>query len=452
MYHTLRRKRIISRYTAIGALLLLNALFLSVMSIRAVSFPNRIVGSTDVGLQTRSSIHSFLTREYEKPFRLTINTRSYDVTYEQLGIYLDTANAVQTVFSPNRTMLPYALSSFFNAFFEPRHINIPLSFSQDFYSFVEKMNQADQNPADTVSVDQTEKTLMIEKPKQLYVIDTEKLEHELTAHFGGTSTTVIAPLLPAVSPIAQDINTVNAKLKGVYDAPLTLIIGVSGTNRFITFSPESLRSYTIASISSPPTGVSFSVQEDLFRKNITSAFSEYQAPMALETTVSRASQSLSSALLTRYSGVPIDSVKVNVDDGPNTNGTTAEKYIEVDISQQRMFTFQHGKLVHMYRVSTGKDYPTPTGSFTILNKLSLGFSAIYNVWMPYWMGFSYSDTLHAYFGIHELPFYYVGEQKIQRPRDFIGVPNTGGCVALDVGDAKAVFQFADIGTPVVIYQ
>ena len=72
--------------------------------------------------------------------------------------------------------------------------------------------------------------------------------------------------------------------------------------------------------------------------------------------------------------------------------------------------------------------------------------------MPYWMGFEFSKELGAYFGIHELPYFYSGTKKIQRPREFIGAPNTGGCVALDIGDAKEVYQLANLGTPVVIYQ
>ena len=168
-------------------------------------------------------------------------------------------------------------------------------------------------------------------------------------------------------------------------------------------------------------------------------------------TKQRLSTAIEQALHDRYIGYTGESVHVNVDSGPNSDGSLANRYIEIDISQQRMYTFKNGVLIKSYRISSGKDYPTPTGTFEVLNKTGLGFSTIYNVWMPYWMGFNYSKELHAYFGIHELPFYYSAGNKIQRPRDFIGVPNTGGCVALDIGDAKEVYQFADIGTKVVIY-
>jgi lipoprotein-anchoring transpeptidase ErfK/SrfK len=98
------------------------------------------------------------------------------------------------------------------------------------------------------------------------------------------------------------------------------------------------------------------------------------------------------------------------------------------------------------------EYPTPVGEFTILNKAGIGYSDIYDVWMPWWMGFNYSNELHAYFGIHELPYKLSGNNVIRRPANFIGSPHTGGCVALGVGDAQEVYKFADIGTKVVIYQ
>jgi lipoprotein-anchoring transpeptidase ErfK/SrfK len=129
----------------------------------------------------------------------------------------------------------------------------------------------------------------------------------------------------------------------------------------------------------------------------------------------------------------------------------ADKYIEVDISQQKMYLFHRGVLQKTYRVSTGLEYPTPTGEFTILNKVGLGFSNIYDVWMPWWMGFKYSDELHAYFGIHELPYKEINGTKIARSNAALGAPSTGGCVALGVGDAQEVYRFADIGTRLVIY-
>ena len=117
-----------------------------------------------------------------------------------------------------------------------------------------------------------------------------------------------------------------------------------------------------------------------------------------------------------------------------------------------LYTFKGGKLLKSYRASTGLDYPTPIGTFTVLNKTGLGFSNIYQSWLPYWMGFSYSSELGAYFGIHEQPYTLDEAGRQIRQKDFIGKPNTGGCVGLAPGAALEVYRFADIGTPIYIFQ
>lgn len=107
-----------------------------------------------------------------------------------------------------------------------------------------------------------------------------------------------------------------------------------------------------------------------------------------------------------------------------------------------------------FKASTGLYYPTPIGKFTILNKAVNAFSSIYNVWMPYWMAFSYGSDVNAYFGIHELAYAEPtnGATPLPIPQTAVNEPSTGGCVALAHQDAKEVYAFADIGTPVVIFQ
>lgn len=154
----------------------------------------------------------------------------------------------------------------------------------------------------------------------------------------------------------------------------------------------------------------------------------------------------------RARGEPADTIAAHIGYTPNTKGNLAQKYIEVDISQQTMYLFKDGNLFNTYKISTGLYYPTPVGQFKILNKAVNAFSDIYHVWMPFWMAFYYGPEVDAYFGIHELP-YWVAEDgaKIQRPREFIGSPHTGGCVALDVGAAKEVYAFSDVDMPVYVY-
>jgi lipoprotein-anchoring transpeptidase ErfK/SrfK len=117
-----------------------------------------------------------------------------------------------------------------------------------------------------------------------------------------------------------------------------------------------------------------------------------------------------------------------------------------------MYFFENGNLFKDYNVSTGLNYPTPVGSYKIKNKLPIGFSAIFNVWMPWWMAFEYAEDIGAYLGIHELPYKLVGGEKIYRFGNYIGNRKTGGCVALAPGDAKEVYDKSYPGMDVVIFK
>jgi lipoprotein-anchoring transpeptidase ErfK/SrfK len=448
----LRHKRILTRRNVLAAFTALNAVFLLIISANTLSFPNTVIGNTNMGLRTKRAIQEFLDRSYQSTLVLTINSQTYDLSYEHIGVYMDPDEVIHEIFTPNTFPWPEKIQSAVSQIFRPRIVSVPLSFSQEFYEYVAKLNDAGLSSQNIVYLDQDNKKATLFAPQQRYIVDITLFLTELLRHFGSIDAPLTVPLVEAPNHLEEIVASTNTKLASVYSEPLTVIVGLNGTNQFITLSPADLRRYTTASMSANSDTVTFSVNYDTFLPDLTTALSVYQATFNPQTAYERVGNGIKNALTTRFAGGPAESVKVGIDSGPNTEGEIAGKYIEIDISQQKLFTFKDKKIVKIYRVSTGKDYPTPVGSFKILNKTGLGFSGIYNVWMPYWMGFEFSKELHAYFGIHELPYFYSGRNKIQRPREFIGAPNTGGCVALDVGDAKEVYQFADIGTPVVIYQ
>lgn len=448
----LRTRRIISRWSALGVLFLLNVLFILSILTHSVSPPNTYIGSTNVGMLGKNALRAYIIKTYTHPLKVSINARNYDLTYEHMGVYLDPDMMIRDVFAPDTQPFPTNVVSFLTQITKPRQVSVPLSFTQEFYAYVDKLNDVGKNPATIVYVDQSNKQATLFTPEQRYQVDTVSLEQSLQNSFGRTDVSLAVPLRELPNDLETNVASANAKLTQAYATPLTVIVGLNRQNQFLTLSPSDLKRYTLATIT-PETGtIDVSINKAAFLPDLSQALAVYVKNFNPDTAYESIGNNIRDALIARTNGQPEDSVKVGLDNGPNTNGTIAVKYIEIDISQQKLFTFKDGKLLKMYRVSTGKDYPTPTGRFAILNKAGVGYSSIYHVWMPYWMAFSFSNELHAYFGIHELPYFYSGGNKIQRPRDFIGAPNTGGCVALDIGDAQEVYQFADVGTPVVIYQ
>lgn len=451
LHHT-RRHLARKRNQFILGIVLLNIVFIIQILCNVYSFPNTYIGDISVGMMTRQKLQQSLLHLSQSKRDIDIHGKIYQYSYEDLGIYLDTDQTISAIRSANSLPFPRNQLTFLASFFIKRQIEPVLHFSQEYFEFTNSTIYDDSLGDDFVYLDQVNKKLGMIEQTQRFSLDPYALQVILNESFGQFQNSIKAPIIPVQTRIKQAVEEINTKLKRVYDTPLTLIVGGQDNHIFFPFSEATLQEVSIASVSADQASVTFVIDHILLSKYLQTLWIQIHKTSPDPAIFARIANGMQKALADRANGIPADSVGVPVDSGPNTDGTLADRYIEVDISQQKMYTFKKGMLIKTYRVSTGKDYPTPTGTFEILNKTGLGFSNIYNVWMPWWMGFSYSNKLHAYFGIHELPFYYAGGTKIQRPRDFIGTPNTGGCVALDVGEAKEVYQFADIGTKIVIYE
>lgn len=121
------------------------------------------------------------------------------------------------------------------------------------------------------------------------------------------------------------------------------------------------------------------------------------------------------------------------------------KYIDISLANQVMVTFENGKALDAYMISSGKrGMDTPKGSHAIRNKSPRVWSKAYGLYMPYWMAL----VPDGKFGIHELPEWPGGYKE---GANHLGTPVSHGCVRLGVGSAETVYTWADIGTPVLVY-
>ncbi|MCB0215720.1 MAG: LysM peptidoglycan-binding domain-containing protein [Chloroflexi bacterium] len=122
-----------------------------------------------------------------------------------------------------------------------------------------------------------------------------------------------------------------------------------------------------------------------------------------------------------------------------------EKRIEVDISEQRMYVWQGETLVWSLVVSTGlPGYPTRRGSFAVQSKIPNAWSSAWQLWMPHWLGIYWAGPSEN--GIHALPI--INGQRLWG--GYLGSPISYGCVVLGSADAEQLYNWADIGTPVLI--
>jgi lipoprotein-anchoring transpeptidase ErfK/SrfK len=128
-----------------------------------------------------------------------------------------------------------------------------------------------------------------------------------------------------------------------------------------------------------------------------------------------------------------------------TAGLAEGKYVEINLSKQKMYLYEGQTFVNSFGVSTGKwSTPTPTGTFQIYNKISKAYSKPYDLYMPYWSAI----TADGQYGIHGLPF----KGSWVEGASHIGTPVSHGCVRLGPGNDSNVYDWAVIGTPVFIHK
>jgi lipoprotein-anchoring transpeptidase ErfK/SrfK len=116
-----------------------------------------------------------------------------------------------------------------------------------------------------------------------------------------------------------------------------------------------------------------------------------------------------------------------------------QRWIQVDLKKQRLIAWDGNRWVDAMIVSTGKDAtPTPTG--------------VYEVYVKYREARMQGDD----YDIPDVPhvMYFSGGYGFHGAywHNNFGTPFSHGCVNLAVDKAKWLYNFASVGTPIVIHR
>lgn len=134
---------------------------------------------------------------------------------------------------------------------------------------------------------------------------------------------------------------------------------------------------------------------------------------------------------------------LNSFDPLNPVAVKLKQEIIIDTSKQILTATLRDIPLANFPVSTGKkSYETPKGEFFVNNKALRAWSKTYGLWMPYWLSF-----IGSQYGIHELPEWPGG---LKEGQNHLGTPVSHGCVRLGVGTAKWLYNWANIGTKVIV--
>ena len=122
------------------------------------------------------------------------------------------------------------------------------------------------------------------------------------------------------------------------------------------------------------------------------------------------------------------------------------KKIVVDISEQRMYVYEGGVLIYKWVCSTGEPgRDTRTGVFAVQSKIPEAYSSVWRLRMPYWLGIYWAGASEN--GIHALP---INPNGTVLWAGFLGHKVSFGCIILDTPNARTLYDWAEIGTPVII--
>jgi LysM repeat protein len=123
------------------------------------------------------------------------------------------------------------------------------------------------------------------------------------------------------------------------------------------------------------------------------------------------------------------------------------KRIVVNLSEQHLYAYEGERLVFSFVASSGRAPTyTRTGEFRVQSKIPNAYGSAWGFWMPWWLGIYYAGEAEN--GIHALPVFSSGETLWS---GYLGTPISYGCIVLGTEEAKELYEWAEMGTPVSIH-
>jgi lipoprotein-anchoring transpeptidase ErfK/SrfK len=129
-----------------------------------------------------------------------------------------------------------------------------------------------------------------------------------------------------------------------------------------------------------------------------------------------------------------------------------ERWIAVNLTTQRATAFIGAQPVRVALVTTGMPgWETPTGDFQVYKRVENETMDSEGLGIPIDSpdGWYVDNVLYTQYIFSGITLHY----NYWRPQSYFGnIPSSHGCVGLGYGDAKFFWDFADIGTRVVVYE
>lgn len=399
---------------------------------------------------------------------LVLDNKEYTPTLAELGYQVDTAAMADAALNLGRG---YDLKKAIQGLVEYRRTkDIPLTYAIDQQQFSDYLNKIKSDVAKepkNISLDYQNGALITVPAQDGYTIDKEQLRNDIQRVVRPGQTPKISLTYQKTKAALADesqIADAKAQLTRLVTQPLKL----QAEDVTSELSPAEIYSLTYLEIKDnkytvsideakvATTVASFAKKVDV--APVTKQVNEPDGSILQEgkdgrqlnvpDTKKRIVERLKAADLTDPLVLKVDPVsRKTITISPEfQTGRFPGRYIEVDLSAQRMHLIEGDAYHRTFIISTGKwDMPTPIGTTQVYNHIPTAWSSRYKLYMDNWMAISKDGA----YGIHQLPRWPDGRIE---GTSHLGRPVSHGCIRLGPGDANYVYQWATNGVPVVIHQ
>ncbi|MBI4030001.1 L,D-transpeptidase family protein [Candidatus Berkelbacteria bacterium] len=396
--------------------------------------------------ETQKIVEQELKELAQEKITLTSGSQALEVSLEEMGVELDAAELTVQIQKTNQRFFLFRRPKEFSPL-----ILINLS---KFNEFTNKIRSQDQPlPLDAELVFEKEK-IKIASGKAGFEVDAEGLINEVGAWLDNEKLLPLSLSWQKAEPKIKEENLADAKayLEKVTQTPLVLLVNekkatitsaeIFGWYKLTSLNEDKLKETVAKKAAQLETKV---VDKKVYPSGEVADEGRDGLKINQDEAIAKIKQALASGQEQIVLTTVIVTRATKIIQPEFNPGLFPGKYIEVNLSNQKLYQFEGENKIGEHLVSTGKwSMQTPIGTFSINNKTPRAYSATYNLYMPYWMSF-----IGGKYGIHELPEWANGYKEGQ---NHLGTPVSHGCIRLGVGDAQAVYDWAEVGTVVYIHK
>ncbi len=408
----------------------------------------------------------------EEKVVLTIKDKRYEPTLQELGYQVDTKLMAKEALAVGRgTTMKEVIQSVFR-YYGGRQTPLRYEVNQGvFDSYLNEIGKDTIKPPKDLSIDFQDGQVIVNPAEDGLVLNKAQLRQDIQSQVQPGKTAIIALSYTSETPTINDPKQATSAietLKKLLTKPLVL----TAEEVSITLEPTTIYSLVYYQVKDGVLVVNF--DEDKIRSEVTKIVKKVDIKPIMRRIQTPGDVVLEEGRDGRELDVP-DATKQILERLQTNNfessitlktrvisrkivtvtpeyqiGRFPGRYVEIDLSSQRMHLIEGESYQQSFVVSTGKwSTPTPIGEFRIKNHIATAWSKPFELFMPNWMGLKTPEGVYDGYGIHGLPYWPNG---VKEGTNHLGTPVSHGCIRLGAGDSEFVYSWAENDTPVFIHQ